>query len=53
MNIQELLWCVTQYIQESERQLNGAELRPDMPRDEMPLLYAEALQLLAIVERPR
>jgi hypothetical protein len=51
VNYTEFLHCVVQYIEQAELQLDRAELCPDMPAEEMPLLYAEALRLLAVVER--
>jgi hypothetical protein len=51
MNYTEFLRGVIGYIEQAELQLEGAELRPDMPAEEVPRLYAEALRLLAVVER--
>jgi hypothetical protein len=51
MNYTEFLRAVQGYIEQAELQLDRTELRPDMPREEMPLLYAEALRLLAAIER--
>jgi len=51
MNYTEFLRAVIGYVEQSELQLDGTQLRPDMPADEMPLLYAEAIRLLAVVER--
>jgi hypothetical protein len=51
MNYTEFLHCVVQYIEQAELQLTGIELRRDMPADEVPRLYAEALRLLAVMER--
>ena len=51
MNYTQFLRCVIAYIEQAERQLDRAELRPDMPAEEMPVLYAEVIRLLAVVER--
>jgi hypothetical protein len=51
MNYTQFLRCVVQYIEQAELQLDRAELSEDMPAAEVPLLYAEALRLLAVVER--
>ena len=51
MNYTEFLRAVAGYIEQAELQLDRTELQPDMPREEMPLLYAETLRLLSIVER--
>ena len=51
MNYTQFLHCVVQYIEQAELQLDRAELRPDMPAAEVPILYAEAIRLLAVVER--
>jgi hypothetical protein len=53
MNYTEFLRGVIGYIEQAELQLDRAELCPDMPAEEMPLLYAEALRLLAVVERKK
>jgi hypothetical protein len=51
MNYTYFLRAVIDYIEQAELQLDGTELSEDMPAEEMPLLYAEALRLLAVVER--
>jgi hypothetical protein len=51
MNYTQFLRCVIAYIEQAELQLDRAELRQDMPAAEMPVLYAEAIRLLAVVER--
>jgi hypothetical protein len=51
MNYTQFLHCVVQYIEQAELQLEGTQLSPGMPAEEVPRLYAEALRLLAVVER--
>ena len=53
MNYTEFLRGVIGYIEQAELQLEGAELSPEMQAAEVPLLYAEAIRLLAVVERKK
>ncbi len=53
MNYTDFLRAVRTYIEQAEKQLDGADLTPDMRPADVPLLYAETLRLLAVVERPR
>jgi hypothetical protein len=51
MSYTDFLRGVKHYIEEAERQLDGAELTPEMRPQDVPVLYGETLRLLAIVER--
>lgn len=53
MSLVEYLRCVQAYIEQAERQLDGAELSPEQRPEDVPILYAETQRLLAVVERKR
>ena len=53
MTYTDYLRYVRAYIEQAELQLEGAELTPEMRAADVPVLYAETLRLLAIVERKR
>jgi hypothetical protein len=47
----EYLRAVQKYIEQAELQLDGAELSPEQRPADVPLIYAETVRMLAIVER--
>jgi hypothetical protein len=51
VSLTQYLIMVRAYIEQCELQFEGTDLRPEMHESDVPLIYAETVRMLAIVER--